>query len=82
MLGRHLQPATSKVHQGLPLGPVPRNPKQGRLLLVELSLVQTPTEKLPSLRKPNLVARARLVWPHETATTAKLNLLRLRVPAS
>lgn len=73
------QPATSKVPQGLPLGLVTRNLKQGCLLLVVLSLVQTPTGKLLSLRKPNLVARARPVVPHETVITAKVNLLRLRV---
>lgn len=81
MLGRLLQPATSKVLQGLPLGPVPRNLKQGCLLVVVLSLVQTPAENLLSLRKPNPAARARPVGPNEMATTAKVNLLRLRVRA-
>lgn len=76
------QPPTSKVPQGLPLGLVPRNLKQGSLSLVGLSLVQTPTGKLLSLRKLNLVARARPVVPHETVITAKVNLLRLRAHAA
>jgi hypothetical protein len=77
------QPETFKVPPGLPLGPVTRNLKQGRLLLAVLSLAQTPTGKLlNSLRKPNLVARVRPVVPHETVITAKGNLLRLRVHAA
>lgn len=76
------QPETSKVHLGLLLGLVTRNLKQGCLLLVVQSLVQTPTGNLLSLRNPNLVARARPVVPHETVITAKLSLLRPRVHAA
>lgn len=82
MLGHLLQLATSKVPHDLPLGQAPRSLQQGCLLLAVLSLVQTPTERLLSLGRPNLVARARPVGPHEMATTAKVNLPRLKVHAA